>query len=140
MVLSTILYGAEAWTCQEQDYAKLNVCYNKMLRYMVGKKRDEISNKDLYKKVKMDPIENIVKMYRLRWAGHVRRMKDTRLTKKVMFGKLINTRERIKTKWDTCFEKDLEHIGLSLDNWFKKAKERNQWKTLISSLTSVKKK
>ena len=50
---------------------------------------DEISNKDLYKLTGTCPLEMMVRKNRLRWAGHVRRMSDDRLPKKILFGKVV---------------------------------------------------
>jgi hypothetical protein len=36
----------------------------------------------------MEPLEDTIRKYRLRWAGHVKRMDDTRL-KKILFGTLV---------------------------------------------------
>ena len=44
--MSTVLYGAEAWTCTEKEYTKLNVFHTKRLRALVGKNREEISNEN----------------------------------------------------------------------------------------------
>ena len=66
VVMSTILYGAEAWTCTDKDYAKLNVFHTKRLRAIIGKNRDEISNEKLFKLTKLCPFEMYVRKARLR--------------------------------------------------------------------------
>ena len=75
--MATLLYGAESWTCTQDEYARLNAFHTKRLRTLAGKKRDEIRNADLLKLARMRPLENYVRYYRLRWAGHVRRMDDS---------------------------------------------------------------
>jgi len=77
-MMTTRLYGAESWTCTQNEYARLNAFHTKRLRILAGKKRDEIRNVDLLKRAEMQPLENYVRYYRLRWAGHVRRMDDGR--------------------------------------------------------------
>ena len=74
IVLPTILYGSETWTCTDKEYNRLNTVNNKMLRQIVGKKRDEIHNLELHKVTNTDPIDLYVKRQRLRWARHVRSM------------------------------------------------------------------
>jgi len=81
-VMSTLLYGAESWTCTHNEYARMNTFHTKKLRQLAGMKRDEISNEKLFKLTRMQPLENYVRHHRLRWAGHVRRMEDDRLPKK----------------------------------------------------------
>ncbi len=46
LVMSVVMYEAESWTCSDHDYAKLNFFLNKNLRSLLGRNRDEISNKD----------------------------------------------------------------------------------------------
>ena len=86
------------------------------LRTLAGKKRDEIRNADLLKLARMRPLENYVRYYRLRWAGHVRRMDDSRLPKMVLFGELAGgSRGRgrpKKTRMDSLIE-DCEQVGIT---------------------------
>ena len=141
-VLSTLLYGAETWTCSDRDYSRINAVNNKMLRYIIGKKRDEISNLELFKVTNTVPIENTVRNYRLRWAGHVRRMGDHRIPKKVLFGELDGTNKvgcPVKN-WEKCLYEDLELIGLTKYSWLKASSIRSDWRKSISSLISLKRK
>jgi hypothetical protein len=41
----------------------------------------------------MKPLEDTISKYRLRWAGHVRKMDDTRLPKKILFGTVTGGKE-----------------------------------------------
>ena len=54
--MSTVLYGAESWTCRKEDYAELNVFHTKRLRAIVG-----VSNKELLKLTGMCYLEMYVK-------------------------------------------------------------------------------
>ncbi len=84
-VLSTVLYGAESWTCTNNEYSRLNAFNTKLLRVLTRKQRDEMSNGRLYKVTGMEPLGDTIRKYRLSWAGHVRRIDDTRLSKKILF-------------------------------------------------------
>ena len=142
-VLATLLYGAESWTCTQNEYARLNVFNTKRLRTLAGKKRDEIRNADLLKLTRMRPLENYVRYYRLRWAGHVRRMDDSRLPKMALFGKLAGGsrgRGRPKKTWMDSLNEDCEQVGIPASQWIQSAKDRLLWCSSILSLTSVKKK
>jgi hypothetical protein len=82
--LSTVLYGAESWTCTDKEYSRLNAFNTKPLRVLTRKQRNEISNDRFYKLTGTEQVEDTIRKYRLRWAGHVRRMDDTRLQKKIL--------------------------------------------------------
>ena len=127
----------------DKEYARLNAVNNKMLRYLVGRARDEISNEELHKITGTDPIYMIVRRYRLRWAGNVRRMPDYHIPKKVMFGNLVGGKKqqgRPSKTWNDCLKQDLELIGLNEINWLKDAGQRSTWRNSVSSLTSRKRK
>ena len=115
-----------------------------MLRYVVGVKKEDISNKELYERAWVGPIVNLIKNCRLRWAGHVARMCNSRIPRKILFGKVTETgrgRGKSRRDWMDCLEDDL---GLILEQkkvakWYEVAKERPKWRNLLSSLTSCKK-
>jgi hypothetical protein len=140
-VLTTVLYGSEAWTCTNEQYQRLNVFHTKKLRSIVKKKRDEISNEKLFKLTGMCPLEDVIRKYRLRWAGHVRRMDDNRLPKKVLFGEIkggSKGRGRQKKNWMNCVEEDCAKANVVFSKWTGDAKERVKWQKTISYLTSAK--
>ena len=141
--MSTLLYEAELWTCTKKEYARVNTFHTKKLRQLAGMKRDEISNEKLFKLTRMQPLENYVRHHRLRWAGHVRRMEDDRLPKKILFGKIAGgsaKRGRPKHNWMDSLVHDCKFVNIPGDQWVQKAKDRSSWRSLISSLTSDKKK
>ncbi len=139
-VLSTVLYGAESWT--DKEYSRLNAFNTKLLRILTRKQRDEISIYDrLYKLTGMEPLEDTIRKYRLRWTGHVRRMDDTRLPKKILFGTVTGGKKsagKPKKNWVDCLEEDCARANISYGSWTEKAKNRTTWQKSISSLTSVK--
>ena len=144
-VLATVLYGSESWTCTENDYRILNAFNTRRLRAIVGLRRDQISNSELFKLTNMVSLEKYVKRNRLRWAGHVRRMPDERLPKKMLFGKLVGGSRgagRPKKIWTQCLEEDCGEVSVSYGKWTTAAAEdkRSIWRQTISSLTSERKK
>ena len=144
-VLATVLYGSESWTCTENDYRILNAFNTRRLRAIVGLRRDQISNSELFKLTNMISLEKYVKRNRLRWAGHVRRMPDERLPKKMLFGKVVGGSRgagRPKKIWTQCLEEDCGEVGVSYGKWTTAAAEdkRAIWRQTISSLTSQRKK
>ena len=145
VVLSKVLYGCESWTCTAGEYARLNTFHNKNLRALLGLRRCEIKNNELYKKTGSCPLEAYVRKYRLRWAGHVRRMGPDRLPKMVLFGELAEGRRgrgRPKTNWMDCLEEDWTQVWMAkkdwvppFSRWVKEAEQRLGWQKLISYLT-----
>jgi hypothetical protein len=77
-VMSTVLYGAESWTCTDKEYSRLNAFNTKLLRILTRKQRDEMSKGRLYKLTGMESLEDTIRKYRLCWAGQVRRIENPR--------------------------------------------------------------
>ena len=145
MVLSVVLYGAESWTCTDQDYAKLNTFHNKNLRSLLGMKKRDIGNEELYRLTGSCPLEAYVRKHRLRWAGHVRRMNADRIPKRILFGELADGKRgkgRPKKNWMACLEEDWDRLRIKkkdlvqpFSKWTEVAKQRPVWQDLISYLT-----
>jgi hypothetical protein len=155
VVMSTLLYGAEAWTCTGNEYGRLNTFHTKRLRSVMGKckwkKREEGEtkqwekkprNEDLLNRVGLRPMENYVRYHRMRWAGHVRRMEDSRLPKRVLFGELVGGKRapgRPRARWEKSLEEDVELVSIPYAQWTTKADDRVSWCNSIATLTEVKK-
>ena len=63
-------------------------------------------------------VSNIVSHRRLRWLGHLARMPDDRLPKRVLFGHMDGNaagfRGRAQKQWADYVREDLQFAGLSL--------------------------
>ena len=149
--MSMVLYGAESWTCTtSNEYPRLNTFHNNNLRKLVRMKRLEIKNERLHKLTNTFPMENYVRKYRLRWAGHVRRMEPDRIPKKVLFGELTEGRARVgrpRKNWMSCLEDDWEKVwklkkepNPAFSKWTLMAEQRSNWQKFISYLTPEKEK
>jgi hypothetical protein len=72
-----VLYGCETWSLTLREEHKLTVFENRVLRRIVGLKRDEVRGEwrklckeelcDLYS---LPSIIRIIKLRRMRWVGH----------------------------------------------------------------------
>ena len=94
-----------------------------------------ISNRALFKATKSTALSNVIGEGRLRWAGHVRRMQENRVPKKVLFGVLEggkSKRGKPRTTWSHCLEKDCGERNIS--NWINAASDRLKWKKMITFL------
>src|SRR5215468_2181468 len=81
IILPGVLYGCETWSLTLREERRLRVFENRVLRRLFGPKRDEVTGewrklhneelKDLYSS---PSVVQVVKLGRMRWAGHVARM------------------------------------------------------------------
>jgi hypothetical protein len=85
IMLPVVLCGCESWSLTLREECRMRVFENKVLRRIFGPKRDEgtgewrrLHNKELYALYSSPNIIQVNKSRRLRWAGHVARMGDSR--------------------------------------------------------------
>jgi hypothetical protein len=77
-----------------RDECRLRVFENRVLRMVLGSKRDEVTgerrrlhNKELYALYFSPNIIRVIKSRRLRWTGHVARMRERRNACRVLVWK-----------------------------------------------------
>ncbi|KAJ4447468.1 hypothetical protein ANN_09475 [Periplaneta americana] len=85
VILPVVLYGRETWTLTLREEQRLRVFENKVLRKIFGAKRDEVRgewrklhNAELHVLYSSPEIIRNIKSRRLRWAGHVARMGESK--------------------------------------------------------------
>ena len=93
-ILPVVFYGCETWSLTLREEHRLRVFENKVLREIFGAKKDEISgewrklhNAELHALYSSPNIIRSLKSRRLRWAGHVACMEQSRNAYRVLVGK-----------------------------------------------------
>ena len=108
--------------------------------YLHLKLTKRISNIRLYEKCDSIPLSRTIIRERLRWLGHVLRMKDDKLPKIVLFGQLSWAKRRAchpQLGWEDVIKKDLKEMGTSWEGVKKEALNRLGWRrSVVAVLTS----
>ena len=108
IVLLVVLYDCGTWSLTLREEHRLRVFENKVLRKIFGAKRDEITgewrklhNAALHALYSSPNIIRNLKSRRLRWAGHVARMAQSRNAYRVLVGKPESKRSlgRPRRRW-----------------------------------------
>jgi hypothetical protein len=93
IILPVVLYGFETWSLTLREECRLRVFENRVLRRIFGPKRDEVTgewrilqNKELYVLYSSANNTRVITSRRLRWAGHIACMRDSRGTYRVFSG------------------------------------------------------
>ena len=94
IILSVVQYGCETWSLILREELRLTVFENRMLRRIFGPKRDKVTgewrklhNEELTDLCCTPNIIRVMKSRRMRWMGHVARMRERRSAYKVLVGK-----------------------------------------------------
>jgi hypothetical protein len=71
-----------------------------------------------------------VKARRISWIGHVERMEDSRMPKRLMRKKIYTRRKRgrPKVRWLDDVQVDLQAMGI--ERWRGKAQDRDLWRRI----------
>jgi hypothetical protein len=88
-------------------------------------------NEELEAIIQRDNIVRFIKCQKIRWLGHIERMQDTAIPKKVLYGKLYATRrrERPKMRWLDDVSMDLRKMGVN--KWRDRARNQEVWRHIV---------
>ena len=121
IILPVALYGCKTRSLTLREEHRLRVLGNKVLRKIFGAKKDEITgewrklhNPELHALYSSPNINRSLKSRRLRWAGHVARMEQSRNAYRVLVGKPEGKRPlgRPRRRWVDNIKMDLREVGL----------------------------
>jgi hypothetical protein len=120
IILPVVLYGCETWLLTLREKSRLRVCENRVLRRIFGPKRDELTgewrklhNKELCDLYCSPNIVQVIKLRRVRWAGHIAGMGERRSIHRVLVGKPEgkSPTERPRHRWEDNIKMDLQEVG-----------------------------
>jgi hypothetical protein len=115
-----------------RDENKLRVFENRVLRRIFGPKKDGVTggwrklhNGELHNLYSSPSIIRIIKSTRMRWAGHVARMGETRNVYRLLVGKTEGKRPlgRPRRRWIDNIKMDRLERGVGVD-WIRLAEDR----------------
>ena len=88
-------------------------------------------NKKIYAIVKKPTITETIRLNRLRWFGHVQRMEENRIPKRVLYMNLGTTRLRGKPR--NRWQDGVTEVGriVGAEGWQEKVHNREEWKKLL---------
>ena len=80
-------------------------------------------------------IVRVIKSRRLRWAGHVARMEESRSAFKILTGKPTGKRPlgRSRHGWEDNIRIDLKEIGINMRNRVDSAQDRAYWMAFVNA-------
>jgi len=122
-VRSVMSYGSECWAMKKADSRRMQAAE---IRMVYGKTlRDEVPNGLFRDRIGMEDIENHLGETKRRWLGHLERMDETNLVRRVREERVPGhmKRGRPKKSWDEVVKEDMNR-GLCIND----AQDRDKWR------------
>jgi hypothetical protein len=115
------------------------------LRRIFGPKREEdgswrkLHNDEFYYLYSSPNIVRVIKSRRMRWAGHVARIKEGRGDCRDLVGRPEGKRPLGKPRcmWEDNIKMDLREIGIDGANWIRLAQDRVQWRAFVNTVVNL---
>jgi hypothetical protein len=84
-------------------------------------------------------IIRIIKLQRMRWAGHIAQIGEKRNAYRLLVGKPEGKRPlgRPRRRWVDNIRMDLGEIGCGGMDWIGLAQDRNSWRALVSLVLNL---
>ena len=89
IILSILLYGAEAWTVYRRHMKKLHAFMIRHLRSIMKIRwQDKVTNIKVLKRAGLPSMEDLLIRKNLRWTGHLMRMPTDCLPRQILYSQL----------------------------------------------------
>jgi hypothetical protein len=140
VVLPCMLYAIGTWAALPRHVHKLEVAHNAWLRKILGVTiMHHVPVTALRKRCANIPsMSQLITIYRLRWLGHLMRLKDNRVCKQLLFaGWVVNAkrpRGGPRKRWNNLVHEDVKNLKLpSRIRWYEACLERAAWDARVVS-------
>ena len=146
IILPVVLYGCESWSLTQREERRLRVFQSRVLRRIVGPRRDEVTgewrklhNEELNDLYCSPNIFRVIKSRRMRWVGHVARIRKRRGVYRVLVGEHEGKRPfgRLRCRWEDNIKMDFQKVGCRGMDWIELAQDMDRWRTVVNAVMNV---
>jgi hypothetical protein len=99
----------------------------------------KLHNEELHILYSSPNIIRQIKSRRLRWAGHVARMREERNVYKVLMGNPEGKRQLVRPgyRWEDGIRMHLGEIGWRSVDWIQLAQDRDRWRAVVNTVMNL---
>jgi len=129
-----------------REECRLRVFENRVLRRVFGPKGQEVTgewrklhNEELNYLYSSSNIVRVIKLRRMRWAGHVAQMGERRGLCRVLVGKREGKGPlgRPRRKWQDNVKMDLQEVLWRGMDWIDTGQDRDRWRALVIAVMDL---
>ena len=134
MVLAMLLYVAEIWLISAEMERELCTCYRRWIRCMarvnrLNSRKLRLPSETLEQQLQVENMQHYTDQRMLGWAGHVARMDETRMPRKLLTS-YADTKRKVGGQaltYGRMLSKAMKRKGIKND-WITVAKHRSFWR------------
>jgi len=138
-ILSVLFYGSETWTLTKPQVAQLEIFHMSCLRWITGinKRKQQshgINNDKIRKIAKISTVAEIMHENTLRWLGHVARMSNESMCKKMLFAWEEKGDRGVgfkRGRYRDTVRRALKARKVDEALWLQRAQDRGQWRKIV---------
>jgi hypothetical protein len=143
LIHPTVTYTCKTWVLKENLINKLMIFKRKIIRKIFGPTRSDDgnwrikTNQEINEAIKGKNIIGFIKMQRLSWLGHAKRMADDNNVKKIKRWKPMSQRPIGRPK--TCWENDIlgDIKSMKICDWKNVVQNRDRWKKVAEQARTL---
>ena len=136
IILSTLLYSAEAWPLTATLTKRLDAAHHRWQRSILGVSwKERVTNKEVRERTGQQSIANILSGRRLHWFGHTVRMGHQHIPQQALHWEVPGFKRgpgRPRTNWRGVVNKDLRRMGLTWEEAETAALDRQEWRRTVA--------
>ena len=141
IVLSTLVYGAEAWTVYRRQVKKLHAFMMRLLRSIMRiTGMDKVTNKEIPEWTGLPSVDDLVIRKNLRWNGHRMRRSPDNLPKQVLYSQLSSghkKRGHPRLGFKDTIKRNLTLRDTKTDSWTSLSQQRDKWRAIVMRMEAV---
>merc|ERR1712002_1056172 len=134
----SLLYGCETWALNVKDRKRMEAVEMNCLRNICGRRRiDRVSNVEIRDMCNKNvSVSGRMDQGILRWFGHVERMGNERLVKRVYDSEVRGARRRGRPRksWMNGVNETLVRMGLNIQEARDSVQNRNGWRSICGGV------
>ena len=135
VVLTALLYGAETWTVYRAQVQRLHAYMMRQLRAIQNVTwQDKVTNKEILERAGLPSMADILIEKGLRWLGHVHRMGQERLPRRLLYSQLCEGKRnqgRPRLRFKDVAKRNMKWRKIDVESWQSTANNRAVWRAAI---------
>lgn len=137
IVLPNILYSAETWTPYRRHIRMLDRFHLKCLRKILNIRwSDRVRNTEVLRRANVGGIEAYLMRRQLRWCGHVSRMAEERVAKRIFYSELEEGKRKHGgqlLRYKDVQKRHMKKAKIDPSQWEQLAANRPEWRMTVNT-------